>query len=112
MEKKGKVVPMGTQQAKPSYEELEKKFMSLVQEYNKVCQQAQQMAQELQKMNSFNIFKRLDYLFKVVESEKFGEEFTAKCIKEIVDLLTIPEQENTPENANTENNQEVAEETK
>ena len=47
------------------------------------------------------MFKRLDYLFKVVENGKvFKQEFLEKCITEIEELMTVPEEEN--KNTNTE----------
>ena len=40
-----------------------------------------------------NMFKRLDYLFKVIENgAMFSPAFTDKCIKEIDDSMTIEEE--------------------
>lgn len=39
------------------------------------------------------MFRRLDYLFKVVENcHMFTQDFTEKCINEIVEVMTIPEE--------------------
>jgi hypothetical protein len=71
---------------KLSYEELEK----VAQELHAKCSQ---LYAELQRMSVDNTFKRLDYLFKVVKYEDmFPEYFTKKCIEEIVDVMTIPEE--------------------
>ena len=70
---------------KLSYEELEK----VAQELHGKCSQ---LYAELQRMSVDNTFKRLDYLFKVVKYEDvFPEDFTKKCIEEIVTVMTIPE---------------------
>lgn len=72
---------------KLSYEELENVA-------NQLSKQSEQLYMKLQESNMYNTFKRLDYLFKVVENEmSFDNEFVEKCTKEIVDLLTIPEPE-------------------
>ena len=50
--------------------------------------------QKLQEANLANTFKRLDYLFKVVENaHAFNEEVVTKCVAEIEDLMTVPETE-------------------
>ena len=48
------------------------------------------------------MFKRLDYLFKVVENgHMFKQDFFEKCIAEIEELMTVPEEtdkeEETPD---------------
>lgn len=72
---------------KMSYEQLENVAHQL-------SEQARQLYAELQKANMTNIFKRLDYLFKVVENaHAFSEEFVAKCVAEVEELITVPENE-------------------
>jgi hypothetical protein len=69
-----------------SYEELENVARQL-------SEQTRQLYAKLQEMNMVNMFKRLDYLFKVVEfSDMFNTEFVTNCTQEIQDLLTIPEE--------------------
>lgn len=71
---------------KMSYEELENVARQL-------SEQTRQLYAKLQEMNMVNMFKRLDYLFKVVEfSDMFNTEFVTNCTQEIQDLLTIPEE--------------------
>ena len=86
MEKKE--VEMQTDQSvkkKFSYEDLENVCHQL-------SEQARALYQKLQETDMSNLFKRLDYLFAVVENiSKFPAEFGKKCIEEIVSSMTIPE---------------------
>ena len=58
--------------------------------------QVQQLSARLQEANMFNMFKRLDYCFKVVEvaptlsATMFSPGFVEKCAKEIEELMTPP----------------------
>ena len=92
-EQKGKVVdmqPMAKETERPekmSYEQLENVAHQL-------SEQAKQLYMKLQEANMNNIFKRLDYLFKVVENgHMFKQDFLDKCIVEIEELMTVPEEE-------------------
>ena len=79
--------PETTRPEKMSYEQLENIAHQL-------SDQAKQLYAKLQEANMVNMFKRLDYLFKVVENaHAFNEEFAAKCVAEIEDLMTVPETE-------------------
>ena len=71
---------------KMSYEQLE-------QIAHQLSEQARQLYSQLQKSNMTNMFKRLDYLFKVVENgHMFKQDFLEKCITEIEELMTVPEE--------------------
>lgn len=49
---------------------------------------------ELQNANMVNMFKRLDYLFKVVEfKNSFSKEFAEMCIREVESLMTVTAEE-------------------
>ena len=75
-----------TQPKKMSYEELE-------QIAHQLSDQTRQLYAKLQEANMINMFKRLDYLFKVIElPHMFSTEFATACAQEIQDLLTIPEE--------------------
>lgn len=94
MEKvEGKVVEM-TPQAKSekmSYEELEKVAHQL-------SEQIRQLYTKLQSANMTNLFKRIDYLFKVLENkEAFNSEFVIKCVEELETVLTLTEKDNSEE---------------
>lgn len=55
-------------------------------------EQLKQLYYKLQEANMYNTFKRLDYLFKVVENDKaFSPEFINNCVTEIENTITIPE---------------------
>ena len=83
-----------TAKAKMSYEELE-------QVASQLSQQTQQLYARLQQAELSNMFKRLDYLFKVVENAgAFNEVFVTKCVTEIEEIMTVPE--DTKENTNVE----------
>ena len=83
--------PEAARPEKMSYEQLENIAHQL-------SNQAKQLYAKLQEANMVNMFKRLDYLFKVVENaHAFNEEFVAKCVSEIEDLMTVPETEEETE---------------
>ena len=78
----GEVIKMETpevkEQKKMSYEELETLVKNLYA--------------RLQQVEMSNMFKQLDYLFKVVENiHSFPQKFADKCVAEIVEFMTIPE---------------------
>ena len=79
---------------KMSYEQLE-------QIAHQLSEQARKLYSQLQQSNMTNMFKRLDYLFKVVENgHMFKQDFLEKCIAEIEELMTVPEEvekEETPD---------------
>lgn len=84
------------EQKKLSYEELS-------QIAHQLSEQTRKLYAELQKANMTNIFRRLDYLFKVVENaDKFSSEFLLSCVEEIEKTITLPE-------ASEEVNEEVNE---
>lgn len=72
---------------KMSYEELENIAHQL-------SEQSRVLVQKLQEANMDNMFKRLDYLFKIIEfGYSFDSDFVNKCAKEIQDMISIPEEE-------------------
>lgn len=76
--------------AKMSYEQLENVAHQL-------SEQVRQLYAKLQESNLENMFKRLDYLFKVIENaHAFNAEFISKCISEIESLMTLPDPEDEP----------------
>ena len=88
-EQKKKVVEMKPQERpeKMSYEQLENVAHQL-------SEQNRQLFAKMQELNMANMFKRLDYLFKVVENgHMFKQDFLEKCVAEIESIITIPKQE-------------------
>ena len=84
----GEVIEMPTpevkQEKKLSYEELENV--------------ANNLYARLQQADMANMFKRLDYLFKVVENvDNFPQEFTKQCVDGIVNIMTISTEETKEE---------------
>lgn len=74
---------------KMSYEELENVAAQL-------SQQNQQLYHKLQQADMANILSRLNFLFKVIENRSaFRKEFVDSCVKEIEDIMTISESEET-----------------
>lgn len=98
-EQKKKVVEMKPQMQRPekmSYEQLEGVAHQL-------SEQNRQLFAKLQELNMANVFKRLDYLFKVIENgHMFKQDFLEKCIAEVESLMTVPEQEEKPETEDKE----------
>ena len=99
-EQKGKVVEM-TPQAKETEQPQKMSYEQLEQVAHQLSEQARQLYGQLQKSNMTNMFKRLDYLFRVVENgHMFKQDFLDRCVKEIEDIMTVPEEtENSEEEA-------------
>lgn len=76
---------------KLTYEELENVAHQL-------SEQSKQLYTRLQQAELTNVYKRLDYLFKVIEfSPDFDDTFVNKCVKEIEEIMTVPETEDKDE---------------
>ena len=71
-------------------------YEQLEQIAGNLSNQVQQLSTRLQEANVFNMFKRLDYCFKVVEvaptlsATMFSPGFVERCAKEIEELMTPP----------------------
>ena len=80
--------------------------MSYEQQENiahQLSEQNKKLYTDLQKLSDMSFFKRLDLLFKVVDSKaKFSTQFVVDCIKEIEELMTI----NTTEDNTTKDDNE------
>ena len=73
-------------------------YEQLTEIANQLSRDNHALRQQVQEMDYFNLFKRLDYLFKVVENdEKFAADFVETCKNEIVNLMTaVDEPTETP----------------
>lgn len=81
---------------KLSYEQLENVAHQL-------SEQNRQLYAKLQELQVDNMFKRLDYLFKVVENTGvFSIDFHTRCVEEIESLMTIPEEPQEEKKETTE----------
>lgn len=84
------------QPEKMSYEQLENIAHQL-------SEQNRQMYAKMQEMDMVNMFKRLDYLFKVVENgTMFDPDFLNKCIDEIENVM-LPKEESTEDTGEEDN---------
>lgn len=100
MEEK-KVVQMGkaskpskTEEAAVAATEQRLSYEQLVNVANQLSQQNRELYQRLQAVTLDNMFKRLEYLFKVLDaSHYFDDAFVLKCSDEIVNMMTIPQEE-------------------
>lgn len=76
--------------------ENKKKAQLSYEELNNVARQLSEQNRQLQQMlqNTQNVFRRLDYLFRVVEIKDFiPDDFKEACVKEIIELMAIPDDE-------------------
>lgn len=94
-DKKAKVVDLRPKSEERSEERSQKmSYEQLENIAHQLSEQVRQLYAKLQEANTSNLFRRLDYLFKVVENaHMFNKDFEAKCLKEIEELMTIPEPE-------------------
>lgn len=84
------------EEKKLSYEELEKVARQL-------SEQNSMLMNQLEQRNTMMMFKRIDYLFDVLKNNALFEyDFIAKCVAEIVEVLSKDEPENKEEDAKAE----------
>lgn len=90
-EKKVEIKAQQPKKEKLSYEELENVCHQL-------SEQSSALYKRLQEANMTNAFKRLDYLFAVIENKTaFPKDFVEQCVSEIVISMTIPEEKEEEE---------------
>lgn len=95
MEEKTIKLKGAERQEKVSYEQLENIAHQL-------SEQNRQMYARMQEMDMANMFKRLDYLFKVVENgTMFDSDFVNKCVDEIENVM-MPKEEPSEEDTKEE----------
>lgn len=97
MEKEMKMEPKGPKEL--SREQLTGMLHQLSEQDRKLVEENRKLKGAIQEMYMTNTFKRLDYLFKVVESTDsvFSKDFIAKCAKEIEDITFGTEEPVTEE---------------
>jgi hypothetical protein len=87
MEKTLNPTQPGQEKPQHTVEELEKYIQQIHVEYNKLAEANRQM-------NNNNAVIRVELLFKVLDKANFfPKPFVKKCVLELEDLLTIPDQE-------------------
>ena len=100
MEKKLEPKAGAAAPSKLSYEELENVCHQLSAQAQQLNTQSQQLRMALNEANLANLYKRLDYLFEVINKDNpyLSVDFKRQCADEIETLMATPEQsENTPE---------------
>lgn len=100
MEKKLKPKAGAAAPKKLSYEELENVCHQLSAQAQQLNAQNQQLRIALNEANLTNLYKRLDYLFEVINKDNpyLSVDFKKQCANEIETLMATPEQpEDTPE---------------
>ena len=86
---------------KLSYEELESIAQNLSAQYQNLVEKYKELHAKHEGLLQNNYFIRLEWLFRVINSDKFTVDFRAKCEEEFINMMT-------PE----ESNEEIAEENK
>lgn len=83
------------QEHKLGQEELENVCHQLSEQARQLSIQNNNLVKALEAANLTNLFKRLDYLFSIVEKDNkyFTEEFKIKCAEEIMEILSKEEPE-------------------
>lgn len=81
---------MSTEQLKQVLHQMDERGRALFEENNN-------LRKLVQDMDMSNLFKRLDYLFRIIETDNpyLSEEFKNRCGKEIETLMTEPEETDT-----------------
>lgn len=86
-----------TKEVKLKIEPKEDKKPLSYEQLNDACNQLviqnSKLKKRCQELESFNMFKRLDYLFEVLDhANKFDNEFVNSCAEEIKAAIIIPEE--------------------
>ena len=86
---------MGEAKSKLSYEELENVCHQLSAQAQQLNVQNQQLRKMIEEANLTNLYKRLDYLFAVIDKDNayLSHNFKVQCAVEIENLMATPEQE-------------------
>lgn len=94
-----KIAPKDGAPEKISYEQLENAAHQLSEQSRNLYVKNQQLIQKLQEANLTNFFKRLDWLWTIINSTTpyITEEFKQKCGEEFMNNMTPPEEEDKEE---------------
>lgn len=86
---------MGEAKNKLSYEELENVCHQLSAQAQQLNVQNQQLRKMIEEANLTNLYKRLNYLFAVIDKDNayLSHNFKVQCAVEIENLMATPEQE-------------------
>ena len=89
-----KPTPEATRPEKMSYEQLENIAHQMSEQSRNLYNQNQQLAQKLKEAELSNFFKKLEWLWLVINSNSsyISEDFKVKCGNEFMESLTPPEE--------------------
>lgn len=73
---------------KLSYEELEKAAQNLSAQYQNLVEKHRELWAKHQDLIQNNYFVRLEWLFRVINSDKFNSDFRTKCEEEFINMMT------------------------
>jgi hypothetical protein len=95
------IVKMGPNQdnetKKLSYDELEKAAQNLSVQHQNLIEKYKELYAKHQELLQNNYFIRLEWLFRVINSDKFNSDFKSKCEEEFITMMTPETVENTEE---------------
>ena len=84
------------EEKKLSYEELSNAAQNLSAQYQNLLNKYKELAEAHQELLNNNFFIRLDWLWRVINSEgKFPQEFVTQCVNEFMANMQMPKQEDT-----------------
>ena len=97
MEKKLEPKAGAAAPSKLSYEELENVCHQLSAQAQQLSTQNKQLRAALNESNLANLYKRLDYLYLIIDKDNkyLSTEFKEKCAKEFETLMASPEDNST-----------------
>lgn len=84
---------------KMSYEQLENVAHQMSEQSRNLYLQNQELGKKLEECNLQNFFRRLEYLWTIINSDTkyITEEFKTKCGNEFMEMMTVPEQKEEAE---------------
>ena len=93
-EKRLKIEPKQQAPEKMSYEQLENVAHQMSEQSRNLYNQNQQLAKRLEESNLQNFFRRLEYLWTIINSNTpyITEEFKVNCGQEFMDAMSIAEE--------------------
>ena len=94
-EKKMRIEPKQQAPEKMPYEQLENIAHQMSEQSRSLYNQNQQLAKRLEESNLQNFFRRLEYLWTIINSNTpyITEEFKVKCGQEFMDSMTLSEEQ-------------------
>lgn len=85
--------PVNQEEKKLSYEELEQAAQNLSAQYQNLVNKFKELAEKHQELVQNNFFVRLEWLYRVIHSDKFPAPFINKCVDEFVSMMTPVEED-------------------